>query len=135
MLVERQVVIPEKSVAIEPVTIFGEMALFPASGRRTASAECARDARLLVMTYEQFEQLYFQNPEFSLYLLRLIVRPTDATHGLEPAAPAADLSRCGRPQYLHLHCEIRAGCRSGGRVGPPTIAPTMARRRSRWDGP
>ncbi len=64
VLVEGQVVIPEKSVAIEPGTIFGEMALFTVSGRRTASAVCAGDVRLLAMTSEQFEQLYFQNAEF-----------------------------------------------------------------------
>jgi CRP/FNR family transcriptional regulator, cyclic AMP receptor protein len=28
----------------------------------------------MVITYEAFEQLYFQNWEFGLYLLRLIVR-------------------------------------------------------------
>lgn len=74
LLMEGQIQIPEKSVAIEPHAIFGEMALFTASRTRTASAVCLTDVRLLVITYEQFEQLYFQNPEFGLYLIRLIVR-------------------------------------------------------------
>jgi CRP/FNR family cyclic AMP-dependent transcriptional regulator len=90
MLVEGRIEIPERSVAIEPGTIFGEMALFTASGRRTASAVCVDNVRLLVITYEQFEQLYFQNPEFGLYLVRLIVRRCDTGEGSEPMAPPAD---------------------------------------------
>jgi CRP/FNR family cyclic AMP-dependent transcriptional regulator len=84
LLVEGRVVVPEISATLEPGAIFGEMALFTAAGRRTASAVCASDVRLLVITYEQFEQLYFQNPEFGLYLVRLIVRRFEMNH----AAPA-----------------------------------------------
>jgi len=45
-----------------------------ASGRRTATAVCKTNVKLSLITYEGFEQLYFQNPEFGLYLVRLIVR-------------------------------------------------------------
>ena len=80
VLVEGRIVIPEISASMEPGAIFGEMALFTATGRRTASAICTSDVRLLVITYEQFEQLYFQNPEFGLYLVRLIVRRFEMNH-------------------------------------------------------
>jgi CRP/FNR family cyclic AMP-dependent transcriptional regulator len=63
VLVEGRIAIPERSAILEPGAIFGEMALFTAAGRRTASAVCHSDVRLLVITCEQFEQLYFQNPE------------------------------------------------------------------------
>jgi CRP-like cAMP-binding protein len=33
---------------------------------------------LLAISYEQFEQLYYQNPQFGLYLVRLIVRRFEA---------------------------------------------------------
>ena len=39
-----------------------------------ASAVCTTDVRLMFITYEQLEQLYFQNPEFGLYLVRLIMQ-------------------------------------------------------------
>jgi len=74
VIVEGRVAIPERSAVLEPGAIFGEMAFFSADGRRTPSASCASDVRLLFITYEQFEQVYFQNPEFGLYLMRLIVR-------------------------------------------------------------
>jgi CRP/FNR family transcriptional regulator, cyclic AMP receptor protein len=51
VLVEGRILIPESSAAIEPGAIFGEMALFTTAGRRTASAVCASDVRLLVITY------------------------------------------------------------------------------------
>jgi CRP/FNR family cyclic AMP-dependent transcriptional regulator len=93
VLVEGRIVIPENAAAIEPGAIFGEMALFTATGWRTAFAVCASDVRLLVITYEQFEQLYFQNPEFGLYLVRLIVRRVEMNHaepdGASVAAPFA----------------------------------------------
>jgi CRP-like cAMP-binding protein len=54
--------------------------VFTGVGRRTASAVCASNVRLLVITYEQFEQLYFQNLEFCLYLVRLIVRRFEINH-------------------------------------------------------
>lgn len=80
VLVEGSIEISERSIALDPGAIFGEMALFTAAGRRTASAVCASDVKLLVITYEQFEQLYFQNPEFGLYLVRLIVRRFEMNH-------------------------------------------------------
>jgi hypothetical protein len=80
ILIEGRIVIPERSVVLEPGDIFGEMALFTEAGRRTASAVCHSDVKLLVITYEQFEQLYFQNPEFGLYLVRLIVRRFEMNH-------------------------------------------------------
>lgn len=80
VVIEGQVEIAERGVILEPGAIFGEMALFTKSGKRTASARCVTDVRLLAITYEQFEQLYFQNPEFGLYLVRLIVRRFEANH-------------------------------------------------------
>jgi CRP-like cAMP-binding protein len=54
------------------------MALFTQDGTRTATARCRADCRLLAISYEQFEQLYYQNPQFGLYLVRLIVRRFEA---------------------------------------------------------
>ncbi len=80
LVVEGRVEISERGVILEPGAIFGEMALFTKNGKRTASAKCLTDVRLLAITYEQFEQLYFQNPEFGLYLVRLMVRRFEANH-------------------------------------------------------
>ena len=73
MLVEGAVELTEISRTLEPGALFGEFAMFTASGARTGSAFCRTDVRLLAITYEQFKQLYFQNPEFGFYLVKLIV--------------------------------------------------------------
>jgi CRP-like cAMP-binding protein len=39
--------------------------------RRTATLECIEDGEALSITYEQVEQLYYQNPTFGFYFLRL----------------------------------------------------------------
>lgn len=80
VVVEGRVEIVECGAILSPGDIFGEMALFTTNGTRTATARCMSDVRLLVITYEQFEQLYFQNPEFGLYLVRLIVRRFEMNH-------------------------------------------------------
>ena len=79
-LIEGKVEIVEPGVTLEAGAIFGEMALFTKSCKRTATVRCLTNVRLLTITYEQFEQLYFQNPEFGLYLVRLIVRRFEAKH-------------------------------------------------------
>lgn len=89
LLVEGQIEIPERSVVLAPGALFGEMALFTQKGKRTASAVCLSDVRLLAITYEQFEQLYFQNPEFGLYLVRLIVRRFEMNHSEADGAKSA----------------------------------------------
>jgi hypothetical protein len=54
-------------------TLLGEIGLFTDDGRRTMTARCVSDVRAATITYERFKQLYFQNPQFGFYLLRLVV--------------------------------------------------------------
>ena len=80
IVTEGEVEIPEAGAQLHPGDIFGEMALFTQDGARLASAVCKSDVELLYITYEEFEQHYFQNPEFGLYLVRLIVRRLERNH-------------------------------------------------------
>jgi len=73
ILVEGEIEVPEFGLVLSPGALFGELPLFMPERTRTATAACRTDIRLLSITYDQFEQLYFQNPEFGLYLLRLTV--------------------------------------------------------------
>jgi CRP/FNR family transcriptional regulator, cyclic AMP receptor protein len=73
LLAEGEIELPELSSTLSPGALFGELALFTTERARTATAVCRTDILLLSITYDQFEQLYFQNPEFGIYLLRLIV--------------------------------------------------------------
>jgi hypothetical protein len=52
-------------------TLLGEIGLFTDDGRRIMTARCKTDVRAATITYERFKELYFQNPEFGFYFLRL----------------------------------------------------------------
>jgi hypothetical protein len=79
VLVDGEVEILERKVILKSGEIFGELALFTGSGKRTASALCLTNVRLLYISYHDLEQLYFQNPEFGFHLIKLIVRRSEAT--------------------------------------------------------
>jgi CRP/FNR family cyclic AMP-dependent transcriptional regulator len=52
----------------------GELGLFSPGGTRTASVECAESGQVLRISYDQFRQLYYQNPQSGFYILQLIAR-------------------------------------------------------------
>jgi len=54
-------------------TLIGEIGLFTPGNRRTMSVRCKTEVHTATITYEQFKELYFQNPQFGFALLRLIV--------------------------------------------------------------
>ena len=57
---------------IGPGQIIGEIGLITPGNKRTLTFEAIEDGVLLTITYSQVEELYFQNPQFGFYLLRLI---------------------------------------------------------------
>ena len=68
-------------------TLVGEIGLFTPSGRRTMTVRCKTDVHAARIGYDQFKQLYFQNPQFGFRLLRLIVARMDNNGELpQPAA-------------------------------------------------
>lgn len=71
---EGQVNLPELGIILGPGTLIGEMGLFTEGNKRVSTARCMSDVRAWRITYSDFEQLYFQNPEFGLHLVRLMVR-------------------------------------------------------------
>ena len=65
---------PEIGVEIGEGTLFGELAFFTKDGRRTQTAECRTDCRVLSIDQTRLEQLYFQNPRFGWFLVQLIAQ-------------------------------------------------------------
>lgn len=61
----------EMGIDIGPGQLIGELGMLAPSNRRTASFECIEDGVLLSVTYQQVEELYYQNPSFGFYFLRL----------------------------------------------------------------
>jgi CRP-like cAMP-binding protein len=57
-----------------PGKVLGEIGLFSPGGERTATAICKTDCELQSVSYDTVMQLYFQNPQFGLFLLQIITR-------------------------------------------------------------
>jgi hypothetical protein len=51
--------------------VVGEMGFMAPDNKRTQTLECVEAGEVLSISYDQVRQLYFQNPEFGFYFLRL----------------------------------------------------------------
>ena len=63
--------VTEIGVQIPPGRMMGELGFVDPKNRRTQTVECIENADVLAITYEKLLELYFQNPEFGYYFLRL----------------------------------------------------------------
>jgi hypothetical protein len=60
------------SVSLGPGSLLGEIGIFSPNGRRMDTAICEADCDLGVIAHDKVVQLYYQNPSFGLYLLKLM---------------------------------------------------------------
>src|SRR5262249_51263630 len=63
--------VKEIGVELPPGRIMGELGFIDPRNRRTQTVESLEDGEVLTITYDRLLELYFQNPEFGYYLLRL----------------------------------------------------------------
>lgn len=63
----------EFDVTLKEGELLGEIAIFSPDKARTATAVCEEDTDLLAIHEKQVLQLYYQNPRFGFYLVRLII--------------------------------------------------------------
>jgi CRP/FNR family cyclic AMP-dependent transcriptional regulator len=63
---------PELGKVVRDGQVFGEVGLFAPQNARTVSAVCEDDCRLYTITRETVLELYYQNPRFGLFLIRLV---------------------------------------------------------------
>jgi hypothetical protein len=70
-------------------TLLGEIGLLTPDGRRVMTVRCKTDVQTAVIDYDQFKQLYFQNPQFGFRLLHLVVARLQANHTLARAAASS----------------------------------------------
>jgi hypothetical protein len=64
--------VTELGLELRPGHIFGEMGLLTSGFQRTQSVQCIETGYLLTITYDEVRELFFQNPEFGYYFLRLV---------------------------------------------------------------
>jgi CRP/FNR family cyclic AMP-dependent transcriptional regulator len=70
----------ESGIDLSPGDLVGELGMMALDSRRTQTLRCEADGELLIITYGQVRQLYFQNPTFGFYFLRLVSRRLFENH-------------------------------------------------------
>ncbi len=61
----------EIGIETSPGRLLGELGFVAPKNRRTQTVKCLEDGNVLTISYEKLLELYFQNPEFGYYFLRL----------------------------------------------------------------
>jgi len=67
-----RVSLPQLGVEMQENDMFGEIAIFAPSHRRTSSAVCVTDTDLFVLGEDKVKQIHYLNPSFALTVLQLI---------------------------------------------------------------
>ncbi|GJE54175.1 MULTISPECIES: cyclic nucleotide-binding domain-containing protein [Methylobacterium] len=63
--------IPEHGIELGAGNVVGELGMLSPGNRRTGSLVCVEAGRALCLPYSEVKQLYYQNPEFGFYFLKL----------------------------------------------------------------
>jgi hypothetical protein len=72
-LIDRgSVVFPEVGKRLAAGAVFGEVGLFAPKSVRSVSAVCTEDCRLFAITKEKVLELYYANPRFGFFLIRMV---------------------------------------------------------------
>jgi CRP/FNR family cyclic AMP-dependent transcriptional regulator len=91
-IVSGEVEIVELKETFGKGTLLGEIGLFTPDGRRIMTVRCKTDVQTAIIDYDQFKELYFQNPQFGFRLLHLVVeRLQRSGELLRPAVTSAGL--------------------------------------------
>jgi CRP-like cAMP-binding protein len=71
MTITGKFLVREIGVELPAGRILGELGFLSPDSKRTQTVECIEDGEVMTITYDKLLELYFQNPEFGYYFLRL----------------------------------------------------------------
>jgi CRP-like cAMP-binding protein len=71
LTVTGQFLVKEIGIELPPGRIMGELGFIDPKNRRTQTVESLENGEVLTITYDKLLELYFQNPEFGYYFLKL----------------------------------------------------------------
>jgi len=63
--------VAEIGIEVAPGQLMGELGFLTPGNKRTQSVECVESGDVLTITYDRLLEIYFQNPKFGYYFLRL----------------------------------------------------------------
>ncbi len=69
---EGTIFLPQPGKRLSRGAVFGEVGLFAPKSIRSVTAVCEEDCRLHAITKDKVLELYYQNPRFGFFLIRLV---------------------------------------------------------------
>jgi hypothetical protein len=63
--------VKEIGLELPPGRVMGELGFLAPDNKRTATVECLEDGQVLFIVYDKVRELYFQDPDFGFYFLKL----------------------------------------------------------------
>ena len=72
LIADGSVRLPEVGKTLSKGAVFGEVGLFSPHGTRSTSAVCAGDCRLYSIVRDRVLELFYQDPRFGFFLIRLV---------------------------------------------------------------
>ena len=79
----------ESGLLLGPGAVVGELGFLSPGNRRTQTLQCEEPGVLLRISYDRLKELYFQNPKFGFYFLRLISSRLFENHAAAVEAASA----------------------------------------------
>ncbi|HAD87577.1 MAG TPA: cyclic nucleotide-binding protein [Rhodospirillaceae bacterium] len=80
--------IEELGLDVTPGNLIGEIAMFSPDRQRTQTVTCLQDCLFLAISEEKVLELFSDNPEFGLYLIKMIVNRLSANLEITATKPA-----------------------------------------------
>jgi CRP/FNR family transcriptional regulator, cyclic AMP receptor protein len=88
LILKGRVSIEGKGVLIKPGQLIGEMGLFAPGQKRTDAAVCDTEVEFASVDEDRIWELFYQNPEFGAYLLRVVVQRSASAFAPLPSPSA-----------------------------------------------
>jgi CRP-like cAMP-binding protein len=70
-LVSGRLRLDQLGIELKPGAVVGELGFLAPDRSRTQTLRCSRSGSLLTISYDKIEEIYYQNPTFGFYFLRL----------------------------------------------------------------
>ena len=85
-LAEGLVEVEDQHVTVPPGKIFGEMAFFNNSARRSATVRCLEDTVVYELDEKRFARLEYEDPKFAMAVMRTVTKRLVANAAQTPEA-------------------------------------------------
>ena len=128
MTITGKFLVREIGVELPAGRILGELGFLSPDSKRTQTVECTEDGEVMTIAYDKLLELYFQNPEFGYYFLRLSSeRLLQNVARLEAiiAQNASNAGSCRRQERARSVCSGQSHSRARQ---SPEAAPQLALR-------